>query len=166
MRVIVMRGIPGSGKTTLAKRIVEQAVRRRAWSEDNVKVYSADNFFVGLDGVYRFDAKQLGAAHQQCLRMFANDLVAEYHDPHEGALLVVDNTNTSVAEMAPYAQLALAFEAELLVVTVDCDRLVAFGRQTHGVPEGHHFKMDERLRRAQLPKSWPHRIYHDGELLP
>jgi len=74
--------------------------------------------------------------------------------------LVVDNTGTSVAEVAPYAALAGAFGHSLRIVTIICDPTVAWKRNSHGVPFETIFRMDRRLRdeTALLPPYWPHTI--------
>ena len=54
----IMRGLPGSGKSTIASRIQEQLPQ--------VQVCSADHHFIDEEGEYRFDLSKLGAAHAAC----------------------------------------------------------------------------------------------------
>lgn len=51
----ILRGAPGSGKTTWA-------LANRQTST----LCSADHYFTGPDGVYRFDASKIGLAHAAC----------------------------------------------------------------------------------------------------
>jgi predicted ATP-dependent serine protease len=64
-----MRGLPGSGKSTTAQQIAEQATRvMQCYSSGGessssmgsssgrlVATHSTDSYFIGADGVYRFD---------------------------------------------------------------------------------------------------------------
>lgn len=124
MRVTILRGIAGSGKSTLAKRLYPTA-----------RVFSTDHYFTSTDGSYAFNPAELGKAHGWCLRTFASALeLAVSRDDADTRHFVVDNTNTSVAELAPYAALALAQGCEVEVVTVPCDPRLAVERNVHGVP--------------------------------
>jgi hypothetical protein len=145
MKVYIYSGVPGSGKSTLVREHHAGAI-----------VCSADHHFTDDDGVYRFDPTQLPEAHGACLRKFAGyAAIGGPGDPD----LVVDNTNTTVAEIAPYAALALAYGHELLVVTVECDPAVAAARNTHGVPEAAVKRMAASLAARQLPPWWKHEVY-------
>ena len=55
---IIVRGLPGAGKTTLAKHLKEKL---------HLKHYEADMFFEDDKGEYKFDYKKLGEAHKWCL---------------------------------------------------------------------------------------------------
>lgn len=135
-----MRGTSGSGKSTYIRTHFPLAT-----------VVSADHFFM-RDGEYRFDASKLGEAHGQCLREFVNYLLQRL-EPNP---LVVDNTNTTTTELAPYAALALAYKYDLEVVTLECDPEVAAARNTHGVPLASVRRMAENITRSQshIPKYW------------
>jgi predicted kinase len=139
-RVILMAGIPGSGKT--------HYTNNKLGAHESV---SADAGFVGSDGVYRFDPARLGAAHGDCLRAFVSALM-------KGAeTVVVDNTNTTAIEMAPYVALAAAYGYVVEIVRFACDPAVAAARNVHGVPERACRAMAERLERTfqdGLPPFW------------
>lgn len=73
--IVLMRGLAGSGKTTLAK----FAQNNFTWNlnyfltnirklaklvkEDQVQIYSTDDYFVDADGFYNFDRTRLDDAH-------------------------------------------------------------------------------------------------------
>ncbi len=117
-RVIIMRGLPGSGKSTKAKTY-------------GGTVVSADDYFIH-DGKYQFDAQALPAAHNSAKDAFKAAL--ERGD----SLIVVDNTNTKAWEWADYERLARehGYKVDFDIVGtggVDIPELVE--RNTHGVPE-------------------------------
>ena len=56
--LILLRGLPGAGKSTLAKVILQFR------ETDEPEVLSADDFFVNENGVYEFDAQKIKEAHQ------------------------------------------------------------------------------------------------------
>jgi hypothetical protein len=139
MQVIILRGIPGAGKSTFTR---------------NRKKVSADSFFE-KDGEYRFDPSLLPHAHGKCLRDFIG--LCQSADDDQ---LIVDNTNISIVEIAPYAATALAYGHDLKIMTLDCDPEIAAARNIHGVPRKtvlsmHKRMMDENMR---FPPWWSHEI--------
>lgn len=142
MKVVILCGISGSGKSTYIKNHLSDA-----------DVCSADHFFM-VDGEYKFDVKKLGQAHGECLKHFVY-LVSQ--KPHGNRVpVVVDNTNTSMMEVAPYAQLALAYGHELEIIILEAPLELAHARNTHGVPiQGVQGQHDRLVKLAdQLPPWW------------
>ena len=141
MKVIIMCGISGSGKSTRTEKLYPEAT-----------VCSTDHFFM-VNGEYKFDPRKLSQAHGNCLRKFVAELC--YRKP----LIVVDNTNTSVAEVAPYAALALAYDYKLEIEILKVDVDTAAKRNIHGVPYTTIVKMAERIDnlKNELPFWWPNK---------
>lgn len=83
--VTFIRGLPGSGKTTLAKRFV------------NTAVVAADDYFTDSDGAYHYDPVRLPDAHQDCQERAAA-LV------NEGRSVVITNTFTRERELNSYRE--------------------------------------------------------------
>jgi len=141
MKVIILRGVSGSGKSTYAAKHYPDAF-----------VVSADHYFM-VDGVYTFRAADLGKAHADCLGRF----VMAIQNLDSGTDIVVDNTNTTAVEIAPYAALAMAFGCELEVVTLNAYAQMAFERNLHGVPFLTVVRQAARLLEEKLPAWWPQR---------
>ena len=145
--VIILRGLPGCGKSRLQKRDYPAAV-----------VVSADQFFM-VEGEYRFNSALLMEAHGACFRTFISALQAG--EP----LVVVDNTAIGIAEIAPYVLGAQAYGYDAEVITLRCDPATAAARNTHVVP------VDVILKRIapamaqaekQIPPWWQHRVVELG----
>ncbi len=109
--LVIIRGLPGSGKSTIAQ---EYQKKGFDW-------YEADMFF-SRDGSYRFDPKKLSDAHEWCRKQVDYSLYA-------GRDCVVSNTFTRHWEMEPYLAIAARYGAPV-------ETVVATGnyRNVHGVP--------------------------------
>ncbi len=115
-KVYILRGIPGSGKSTYAKTI------------PNAVVCSADDFFV-RNGEYIFDASLLFDAHGLCRRKFMEALV------NRTPVVVLDNTNVHQWEVTPYILMAEAFpEYSVEVVEFHTEPEVCISRNVHNCP--------------------------------
>lgn len=153
-QVIIMRGVSGSGKSTYARTMWPKAC-----------VLSSDDFWTRNGGEYtqNFDVTKLGEAHAWNLRRFIDYLeCAEapfWKEPIH--TIVIDNTNTTPTEIAPYYAVAQAFKVPLIeIVSIDILPARAFERNTHGVPAATHAAQVERFytNLESLPKYWNHRI--------
>lgn len=117
-RVIIMSGIPGSGKSTY--------IVNNLW---NAYVCSADHHFISENGEYKFDHTKLGAAHAACMAKF-DRLIDE-----QRAEIVVDNTNLHWRDFSYYVIEALARGYKVEVIHIKCD-LETAARNVHSVPAG------------------------------
>lgn len=134
MKLTILAGVSGSGKSTYAKKL-------------GGIICSADDHFVDADGVYRFDPSQLGEAHRKCLRNVVLGL------QRFGEHIVVDNTNTTLVELAPYVALGQAFYAQVEIVVVVGNPADAARRNIHGVPHGSVMAMAKRI--DEMLHNWP-----------
>lgn len=132
-KLIIIRGVSGSGKSTFAKTLAEafKAQGLRAF-----KCEADDYFYESEDSDYKFDPTKLQLAHEWC-----QDCV---EIAMEGGVEVVILSNTSTAnwELEPYLKMAENFG-----YTVDC--LVKENRHdgvnVHDVPEHVLERQRERL---------------------
>jgi hypothetical protein len=140
-KVFILQGVSGSGKSTLAAKLIDGLPMGKQ------VCVSADNLFINFKtGEYKFDPSLLGKAHQACLRGFTWSLLDEEAGT-SADLVVVDNTNTSVVEVAPYYALAESFGYEVTILHVEAEGGIAAAakRNTHGVPLAGVIAQAERL---------------------
>ncbi len=156
MQVKIMRGIPGSGKSTLARE------HQKLWGGI---IFSTDDFWIDPNTKeYKFDVTRHSEAHAWCFREFLRALIHnDRMNMRSGGTdvypyLIVDNTNITAAEIAPYILAASAHNIEHEIVTVWCDPLVAAARTTHGVSPKTMLMMYGKLLKEELPAWWNHRV--------
>jgi predicted kinase len=144
MELLILRGISGAGKN----HYIEHELSGRS-----PFVVSADDFFME-QGVYKFNALKLGEAHGACFRQAIEAAQAKVK------LLVVNNTTTSIAEIAPYAALGQAYGYDTVIRTLRCPPEVAVARGQHGVSLSGAERMARNLDKgtAELPPWWSHEL--------
>jgi len=143
--VKIMMSGTGGGKTTYI-----------ATHFPDSRICSADHSHIDpADGIYKFKVENQGKAHGDCLRKFVT-LVHTQH-PDSGLIIVVDNTNTTIGEIAPYAALSLAYGHKLEIIAIRTPWEIAAARNVHGVPVSIAKAMFERMERTlkHLPPYWP-----------
>lgn len=126
MKLIILRGPSGTGKTTIATHL---AIEDVDW--ETTIAHEADQFFMGpASHIYKFDVNMLGAAHRFC------QLAVEREMFHCEETVIVSNTSTRLKEMQPYLDLAAkyGYEVEIVRTPGPWDPDVLFTRNTHGVP--------------------------------
>lgn len=123
-KLILIRGLPGSGKTTFAKFLLEK--------DPDLLHYEADMFFEdSKTGEYVFQPERLADAHSWCKNL--TDAALEI-----GKSVVVSNTFTQKWEIEPYVQLANQYGADLTIIKMENQF-----KSIHDVPE----KKIEQMRR-------------------
>lgn len=112
-KLILIRGLPGSGKTTLAKQMAEK---------QPFELIEADMFFE-IDGKYRFNPRLIKKAHEWC-RVTTGVALASDLD------VIVSNTFTQMWEMKPYFKMARELNVDVEVI--ECKEVY---KNIHNVPK-------------------------------
>ncbi|HIF53775.1 MAG: AAA family ATPase [Methylococcales bacterium] len=126
--MIVLIGIPNSGKSSLAKLLVKGV-------EKSV-ICSADDFFM-VDGEYIYNSEFIKDAHTCCREKAMGACKAEVE------MVVIDNTNVSASEIEPYKKMAEknGYTVREIIVLPTHD-----GDNGHKVPVKKVLSMIDRLR--------------------
>lgn len=114
--LFLLRGLPGAGKSTLAKMLV---------GDKDYCHKEADMYFVDRDGNYNFDTSKLKDAHKWCKEEIDFVMRLE-HSP-----VVVSNTFTQEWEMKDYYELAEKYGYRVHSLIVEN---VHNGKSIHNVP--------------------------------
>lgn len=123
----IVRGIPGSGKSTFAKTL-------------GGTHFETDEFFM-VDGEYKFDPTKLKEAHRWC-QDSVNTAMILNHTAGLNNVIVVSNTFTQEWEMETYFQMADTYGYKVFSVIVENRH---GGINTHGVPEDKLQAMRDRF---------------------
>lgn len=125
-KVFIICGLPGAGKTTLAKKLL---------SEGRIHdFFEADMWMINQRGEYSFKPSKLKFCHQSCFNAFYDSL-------SEGKSVAVSNTNLEKWEAERYILCAKLAGAEIEIIHIPNE--VNYG-SVHGVPEDKVEKMRER----------------------
>ena len=120
--MILVRGLPGSGKSTIAKTLIGFYMH-----------VEADMFWINDCGEYDFDIKRIGEAHSWCQNRVYELMAA-------GFSVVVSNTFTTLKEMAPYFEMARDFDCVPQIIACQGQ----YG-SIHGVPDEAVTRMRDRF---------------------
>ena len=118
----IVRGLPGSGKSTFAKKLVGH----------DFLVCEADKYFTDAEGNYNFDVTKLKDAHKWChdrVETYMKDSLVNNQFYRE---IAVSNTFTQEWEMKPYYLLAEKYGYKIFCVIVENRH---GGTNLHDVPK-------------------------------
>lgn len=122
--LFLLRGLPGSGKTTLAEMLGVD------------RMFAADDFFYDDEGNYNFNIGQLHRAHTQCMIRTEDALRSGLER------VAVHNTFTTERELRPYLDLARNYNYRVVSLVVENRH---GGVSVHDVPEETLDKMRRRF---------------------
>jgi predicted kinase len=128
--IILVRGVPGAGKSTTAYKLMNHFTGLRVHLE-------SDDFFI-VRGEYRFEGSKLKWAHMHCQAQTARFLNA-------GMKVIVSNTFITVSDMEPYFEIAKAFRVPVYIL--ECNGNF---KNIHGVSD--EVLEEKRSRWQQFPK--------------
>lgn len=114
----LVRGLPGSGKSSLALTLGGDAA------------FAADDFFM-VEGVYQIDFRLLPQAHADCRARTERAMTRKMR------AVAVANTFTENWELEPYRALAELYSYRIVVVSLfdgGCSDEELASRNVHGVP--------------------------------
>jgi uridine kinase len=120
-KIIILRGVSGSGKSTAAKLF-----------GGNVEICCADDFFTSEDGEYNFTPSRLSDAHEYCRDKFMKALSNEEIDT-----IVVANTNSREQEFSFYDEKAKEVGADIFYFVIE---------NRHGNKDIHNTPIDAKSR--------------------
>lgn len=127
-------GLPGSGKTTAAKKYQKEYFLN---TEKEIAIFEADDYFTNSKGEYKFDAKKLKAAHHRCYLKTRIQLIQEND-------VIVSNTFLTPKEREPYLKAAKEYDYDVEVIT--CSGKF---KNVHNVPK----KTMEKMKNKFIPYS-------------
>jgi ABC-type molybdenum transport system ATPase subunit/photorepair protein PhrA len=127
-QLFLLRGLPGSGKSTVAKIIS---------GGSGPTHYEADMYFM-KNGTYEFDGSKLKNAHEWCKDMVYMDMLKEV------PVIAVSNTFTQEWEMEAYYNLAKEHGYAVFSLVVENRH---GGVNEHGVPAD---KLDQMKTRFEI----------------
>lgn len=131
---IILRGLPGSGKSSFARFIRDSDPHRCL-----VEIVSADDYFTDIEGNYNFEIGKLDEAHAWC----AARAHAEFADNTD--IVIIDNTNCRVEEFNWYKETAEEHGYQVFVVLVENHH---GNKSIHAVPERTLVRREALLRNS------------------
>lgn len=141
--VVIMQGLPGAGKSKMAKALWDDATPRRA-------IISANWYFPELSGQgkYALDPRYLSKAHGQCFLTYIDALRSQKE------LVIVDNNNITTLEIAPYVFAAQAHKYVARIVRIEVPVEIAAQRCTRKIPISKIEEMATQLAAFDPPSNW------------
>lgn len=120
-KLIIIRGVPGSGKSTLSNKLKMRLIKFGYKPSDIVQC-EADQYFIAEDGSYNWDPEKLGSAHSYCFHKAENAL-------NENKIAIVSNTFVDKKSLKRYLALG-----EQMDVPVEVYRCKGQWQNVHSVP--------------------------------
>ena len=131
--LFIIRGLPGSGKSTFAEKLVGS----------DFLVCEADKYFIDKKtGEYKFDPSKIKDAHKWCQDMVETYMKDSLVNDQFYREIAVSNTFTQNWEMVPYFDLAKKYGYKVFCVVVENRH---GGKNVHGVPDDKLEMMRDRF---------------------
>ena len=126
-QLIILRGVSGAGKSTVAEII----------SEGYWPICEADQYHYTESGVYDWKPENVGKAHSWCQSIVRDAMASNLNK------IIVSNTSTTEKELKPYLALAEEFGYQVISLVVENRH----GNDSiHEVPQYIRDQQEKRLR--------------------
>lgn len=136
--LIIIRGLPGSGKSDIAKKLVGNGV-----------IHSTDNYLI-KNGRYVFDDENIAKYHN-------HNLMDSIRSMKKGiSPIIIDNTNITAPSCINYVEQGKIHGYEIVIIepdtpwAFDVEELVK--RNSHGVPKDTIIDMLQKYEKSDLFK--------------
>ena len=126
----IVRGLPGSGKSTFARSIAK-----------SYQIFEADQYFMKR-GKYNFDATKLKEAHDDCKQRVVRRMRENLFNSIFFNNIVVSNTFTQDWEMKYYRSIGKRYGYKVHTIIVENRH---YGSNVHGVPQDKLQVMEDRF---------------------
>jgi predicted kinase len=126
----IVRGLPGSGKSTFARSIAK-----------SYQIFEADQYFMEK-GKYNFDATKLKEAHNDCKQRVVRRMRENLFNSIFFNNIVVSNTFTQDWEMKYYRSIGRRYGYKVHTIIVENRH---YGTNVHGVPQDKLQVMEDRF---------------------
>jgi predicted kinase len=126
----IVRGLPGSGKSTFARSIAKP-----------YQIFEADQYFMKR-GKYNFDVTKLKDAHDDCKQRVARRMRENLFNSIFFTNIVVSNTFTQDWEMRFYRNVAKRYGYKVHTIIVENRH---YGKNVHSVPQDKLQAMEDRF---------------------
>jgi len=126
----IVRGLPGSGKSTFARSIAKP-----------YQIFEADQYFMKR-GKYNFDPTKLKDAHDDCKQRVVRRMRENLFNSIFFNNIVVSNTFTQDWEMKYYRSIGKRYGYKVHTIIVENRH---YGTNVHGVPQNKLQVMEDRF---------------------
>lgn len=110
-KMFIMRGVPGSGKSTYAKKLLNNfGINIDSNKILKSHILSTDDFFYDENEIYRHDKSKLKKFHQ------LNESRAEIQMLLKCNPIIIDNTNIDISNFVTYYKLAKNYNYEVEII--------------------------------------------------
>ena len=127
--LIILRGLPGAGKTSFLQSQLD--------IRTGVHAFSADDYFYDENGNYNWNPSKIHLAHQSCYDSTHHAMKSGWLDT-----IIVHNTFTREKEIKPYQELASIYDWRFVSLIVENRH---GSESVHNVPISTIHKMKNRF---------------------
>ena len=141
--LIILRGLPGSGKTTFARNLCNQSTNLNIHKPE---ICSSDYYFEKDDGTYEYNPKDVGASH----RWAQSELSAMIEDGV--SYIILDNINSQSWEAKRYVEPAInnGYHVEIVqILSPWCKNLEELEKRC--ISNGHNVSLESIKK---IAKRW------------